>query len=158
MVKFSVFRQLTYFKPCYFYIVLLTALFLSSCSKQEPSQAKTPEVSVTLKMAKSLSDSEMASVEFNISEGWHIYGPLKQNNGRPTFVNIEADGSKTEDLIWPRTVNFDEGQSGLSEGYSGTFSVDAVLRTIPQKLEANVSWVACKDICVPGNAKLSLQP
>jgi DsbC/DsbD-like thiol-disulfide interchange protein len=140
-------------------LILMILSGLTACSKKEQSSAQvlTPELNVKLTEDKLDDDSRSINVIFSVAEGWHIYGPNPQNNGRPTSITSENAALSFDKIEWPPTKTFDEGDSGPSEGYDGSFSARS--RISPSKeyssILVKVTWVACKDICVPGEANLS---
>lgn len=141
------------------YKLIITAILLSSSgcnSSKEIKSFSTPELKIRIRHEKSLSEAKVLVIEFNISDGWHIYGPHAQKNGRPVTLELNIDNNKVNNIIWPETVTFDEGKSGKSEGYAGNIQVSSVIPDISKKAQADISWVACKDLCVPGQAKLEL--
>ena len=102
-------------------------------------------------------------VYFEIEEGWHIYAEHPGEEGLPTTVAWSGPAGTTfGPLSWPDAYAFLDG-GAHTYGYSGvvvlrsTMSYHA-LRDAAEKLDvrARVSWLACKALCVPGKANLSL--
>ena len=128
-------------------------LFLISCSKYNEELAfVSPELSLRLSRED---QTGRAKLVFKVRQGWHIYGPNPQKNGRPTTAQFFFDDKEVPAMVWPATKSFDEGQSGASDGFDGQFEIVLPERAdTVTKIIAKVSWVACKDICVPGEATL----
>ena len=142
---------------CLLFLLLLAGFV--ACTKKEhgSDQITTPELQLKLTYEKIEDGSRFAIIFFTVTEGWHIYGPYSQNNGRPTSILFENGSGTIAEMFWPQTKTFDEGDSGPSEGYDGLFQVRIKLQeseVSENKLKAKVSWVACKGICVPGEAEL----
>ena len=138
-------------------IITAALLFSSACGNtNEVKSVSTPELKLQIRQEKSLSEAKVIVIEFKISDGWHIYGPNPQKNGKPVTLELNIDNNKVSNLIWPETVTFDEGKSGKSEGYAGKIQVSSIIPDISKKAQADISWVACKDLCVPGQARLEL--
>lgn len=143
-------------------IVLLRAVlclsvlcaFVSCKGSLDKRQYSSNELKLELKLENDSSGQIQSLINFSVSPGWHIYSSLPQKNGRPTAITLSADSVAVENLAWPSPLSFDEGISGISEGYAGEFSVKAQLARKPEKLETLVSWVACREVCVPGEANL----
>ena len=97
-----------------------------------------------------------------MNEGWHVYWTNPGDSGGPPAVHWELPaGLSAGPLGWPlperipfdRMVNF---------GYHGEVVLPARLSADggrwpggPFTVNAQVRWVACRDICVPGRAALS---
>ena len=96
--------------------------------------------------------------------GWHIYGRQSGDVGLPTQIQwILPEGFTAGPIQWPEPQRFET--AGLSgDGYQGevflgtTVTPPPVLAqgNPPIKFSAQVSWLACKDSCVPGKALLEL--
>ncbi|WP_337997951.1 protein-disulfide reductase DsbD family protein [Oleispirillum naphthae] len=128
---------------------------------QAASTARTDQAEVRLIAASA--DVRAATpvdlgVEFRLAPGWHIYAKNPGDAGLPTEVAwVLPPGASVGDLAYPPHRRFDE--AGLSTyGYSGSalFTARAVPAAAPFAVRARVSWLACKEICVPGAADLTL--
>lgn len=146
-----------------FLLIFLSSLQLlltQACSKNpaEQNQAVTPELRVLLEVAESANKPILSKLQFQVAEGWHIYGPDAQKNGRPTRIEVKTPQNLVPVIEWPATQQFDEGASGISLGYSNHFEVPIELKDDSVRgkdLRVFVTWVACKSVCVPGEAELS---
>lgn len=103
------------------------------------------------------------TVTFNIQPGWHIYDWKPAPVGRPTSLSLTLPPGFTQDQPqWPKPIAIEESGTSFN-GYEGATSV-SVLVYAPEKLDtskpsiiqANVTWLACNDQCVPGEADVSL--
>lgn len=104
--------------------------------------------------------STFLGVHFDIKPGWHIYWRNPGGAGLATEIRWRLpDGFEASDLRWPLPIAF--VQSGNIPGYGYERSV--VLATQLQVaagltgdaiIEASVSWLACKDVCVLGSTEL----
>lgn len=102
------------------------------------------------------------AIHMSMAPSWHTYWKNPGDSGMPTKVTWTLpDGFKAGELQWPapkRSVD-----SGLAlYGYEGEATFLAEV-TPPPKLgpgrfsvNADVSWLECRDICIPGKARLSL--
>jgi len=105
-------------------------------------------------------------VLFEIAKGWHIYAQDPGDAGLPTKVTWS--GSKRLSfgpLQWPASHEFHDPGDIRTFGYTGTLvlsSTMAVPAEWPDRLAegiqvaADVRWLACKDVCIPGKANLEL--
>ena len=142
-----------------FAIFFTSIMMLSSCLKNEhSSEIETEELSIKLSVEDLGSEGrKKAQLSFEVAQGWHIYGPLAQKNGRPTSISFSLPEAQFRDSLWPQTKNFDEGENGISQGYEGSFKVETNFQassSLKNPLVAKVTWVACRQICVPGEAEL----
>ena len=101
-------------------------------------------------------------VHFEIENGWHIYAKDPGEAGLPTKITWSAPaGVSFGELMWPTPERFLDPGDIHTSGYTGAvvlssdLSVGAVNeQTLP--IRANVKWLACKDVCIPGSADLEL--
>jgi thiol:disulfide interchange protein DsbD len=119
--------------------------------------------------ASLLADVEPAAAgeEFQIgvllemAPGWHVYWTYPGNTGKPTSVAFRAD-ERLVKVLEPRfpAPRVYPGQTieELSFGYHDTLLVaaDAFVHEPPEggslELQAEVTWLACKQACVTGRA------
>lgn len=155
----------------------LSALFLciffshSSASAELPDGTKYVQARLIANVATiQPSDGEknvqpQIGVLFRIERGWHIYWKDSGEAAQPTVVNWQLPaGWQIGELQWPKPMKFVERGNITTYGYRDEVLLFANLPNpdvIPQDgesvtLRANVHWLVCKDICVPGKASLSL--
>lgn len=97
-----------------------------------------------------------------IQPGWHTYWINPGDSGEPTAIEWKLpEGFKAGAVEWPLPEAFTAGQL-VSFGYAGEVLLLAEIEA-PDRIEhdrvtlaAQVRWVACKHICVPGEADVSL--
>ncbi|MEZ5315396.1 MAG: protein-disulfide reductase DsbD family protein [Chlamydiales bacterium] len=101
-------------------------------------------------------------IELKMAEGWDTYWMNPGDSGFPTQVNWKLPkGFIAGPLEWPYPKIF-KNSSLVAFGYTDT--VLLLSKILPPKniengsitLAADVNWLACKDLCVPGNAHISL--
>lgn len=90
-------------------------------------------------------------VSINHDEGWHTYW---KNPGDAGIANTFKFLKETKAYEWPAPKKYLEAGDILTIGYSGTshFFFD----DIPGPVDLQVGVLICKDICIPGEAKLKL--
>ena len=103
-------------------------------------------------------------VLFRMEEGWHIYAEEPGEAGLATSVSWSVPASvSVGPLQWPPPQAFVEPGDIRTFGYEGAVVLPSLLRlareadprgTLP--ITAEVSWLACRDICIPGSATLTL--
>jgi thiol:disulfide interchange protein DsbD len=103
-------------------------------------------------------------VRFDLKDAWHIYAADPGDAGLPTRVRWKLpEGIATGPLMWPTPRRFREPGNLVTFGYTGTVVVSSRI-TVEAELEsgqtlpirANVEWLACKELCIPGRAQLEL--
>ena len=94
--------------------------------------------------------------------GWHTYWAWEGDAGQPTQVDWELPpGFEVGPLQWPGPGRYQEEDLTVF-GYADEVMLLAPVRTpavLPDTMRftARVNWLVCREICVPGEATLSLQ-
>jgi thiol:disulfide interchange protein len=99
----------------------------------------------------------------HIQDGWHTYWSNPGESGLPTMIDWSLPiGFSAEPISWPIPERFTAGPV-VGYGYKHdvilpvTIDVPAGLQPGSiVMLSAHASWLACSDICVPEDVKLSL--
>ncbi|MBV9861561.1 MAG: thioredoxin family protein [Alphaproteobacteria bacterium] len=103
------------------------------------------------------------AVHLEMKAGWHTYWHNPGDAGLPTTIEWHLpSGFSTGDIRWPVPERFVLGKVG-DYGYSG--AVDLLVpiaaprelasgQNVP--LAAKITWLACADICIPGEAEASI--
>ena len=102
------------------------------------------------------------AIRFELEPKWHIYAQDPGDAGLPTKIAWSGpDGTQFGPLIWPRPQTFTDPGDIKTNGYTGTLVLSSTLTLQPGRtwtgavpLKANVSWLACKELCIPGSAML----
>ncbi|MCP4900740.1 MAG: hypothetical protein GY906_27565 [bacterium] len=103
-----------------------------------------------------------AGVHLEIDEGWHVYWRNPGGAGMATSVDFSSEQVATAGpLQWPIPIAFDQGGGIPGYGYEGEVVLSAELVLKDENLEeesvlleADVAWLACKDVCILGEAVL----
>lgn len=103
-------------------------------------------------------------LHLTMQEGWHTYWQNPGDAGLATTIRWALPpGFTAEDIVWPYPQRLPVGPL-MNYGYEGAVSL-LTRMTAPADLKpgepvilrAKTTWVACADICIPGNARLDLQ-
>jgi len=103
-------------------------------------------------------------VHLTIDEGWHIYWKNPGDSGLPTKVKFSLpEGFVAGDLRYPLPSEFDQPGDIAGFGYGKAVMLIAQI-TPPTTLEpaqkfaitADVTFLVCSDVCLPGKAKVTL--
>jgi thiol:disulfide interchange protein DsbD len=102
-------------------------------------------------------------LQFKMEKGWHVYWKNPGDSGQAPQVKWSLPpGFTAEGILWP--VPKKHLSSGLVDyGYEGEVLLLVPLRVPPTLkkgqdivLSAKVKWLVCKELCLPGEASLSL--
>lgn len=101
-----------------------------------------------------------AGVEIVLAPGWKTYWRVPGDAGVPSdFVWDKSDNVKSADVSWPAPKRY-EDITGKSTGYKKhvVFPVKVTAKdsSIPAKLDLQLYYAICSDICVPAQANLAL--
>lgn len=104
------------------------------------------------------------AIRLEVTPGWHIYWKNPGNSGYATSVTWKLpEGYAAGPLQWPYPEKF-EFEGLVNYGYEGTAYL--LTQITPPKdvkpgtavsLNADVGWLVCKDVCMPGHANASLE-
>ncbi len=127
-----------------------------------------PEVHVNVKMLADVKAVQAGhpfklGVELEMDPGWHTYYKECGDAGMPTKIKWSLPpGFTASELLWQKPTRFDEGGI-VTYGYAGktliaaNITPPATLKDGAQlKFDAEVTWLSCKEICLPGNGPASL--
>lgn len=101
------------------------------------------------------------ALELVAEEGWHTYWINPGDAGMATRVEWSAPkGFTATPISFPAPVRF-EGDGVTSFGYEGRVVLPATLTAKKRakgaaKIGATAKWLVCREICLPGEAELSL--
>lgn len=105
-----------------------------------------------------------AAVLLKVDPHWHVYWKNPGDSGLPTSVEFTLPpGFTASEIKWPIPSVF-KGAGGLTDyGYEDSLLLSAGIvppadlkSSTAVKITAVVSWVSCRDICIPGKAELEL--
>ena len=110
------------------------------------------------KSAFSVGDTISVGINIQIAPGWHIYWKVSGDAGFPTEIDWKIPlGFKSGAEKWPLPKKFTEQETLVVYGYEKqvVFIKDVIVPASGMDLdlfeiEATVSWLACKDVCIPG--------
>jgi thiol:disulfide interchange protein len=144
---------------------LFLLLFILGCPlvAEEDLGAKVMVELVSRDTSLQINGHQWVGLYFRMQDGWHIYADHPEQQPMIPKVTWELpDGAEVGTIQWPPAETFD-GAGIESYGYK-----EAVLLPIPLKLYdelgetdtvtlvAKVSWIACKELCVPMDETLTL--
>jgi thiol:disulfide interchange protein DsbD len=147
-----------------FVICIVVAAALSA--RAASSSADAPHVRVELlgsgKNLFSGDDLNEAGLHFVLESGWHIYWKNAGDSGEPPHVRWTLpDGITASPLQFPAPKRLPLGPL-MDFGYENEvlfpfhFHIADSVKAGPAVLHANVDWLVCRDVCIPGKADLEV--
>ncbi|EEA94093.1 protein-disulfide reductase DsbD domain-containing protein [Pseudovibrio sp. JE062] len=99
-------------------------------------------------------------IEFRLEDGWHTYWRYPGEAGIPTEASfVNSVNIASAELMFPAPKAYSDGFS-TSLIYSEKVVLPVLLKRMddarPAILNANLTFGICKDICIPGQAEVSL--
>ncbi|MEX2607414.1 MAG: protein-disulfide reductase DsbD domain-containing protein [Kiritimatiellia bacterium] len=109
-------------------------------------------------------DQLLLGVVVTMKPHWHSYWKNPGDSGMPTTVKWEVpEGFEVGEIQWPTPERF-LLERLVSYGYEGEFTLLMTLQTRENfpvgetvDIKGKVSWLECKDVCLPGSGTISLQ-
>jgi DsbC/DsbD-like thiol-disulfide interchange protein len=105
----------------------------------------------------------LVGFRLEMEPGWHTYWLNPGDSGLTTRVHWELPAGFTAgDLQWPRPDRFETGPL-VSYGYEKDVLLPVEIQAPPAipfsevQLAAHLSWLECREACLPGKADLSLR-
>ena len=154
--------------------VLAAALLIATGSgfaagQDEHEQEQEPQAVMAELIAEHASiqpgGTTRVGVHFEVEEGWHIYAEKPGDAGLPTKIKWSAPFGTFGPLQWPQSQEFVDPGDIRTFGYTGalvlasSYTIPSVWKESPPNplpISADVSWLVCHDVCIPGKAHLEL--
>lgn len=103
----------------------------------------------------------LTGLEFLLEAGWHTYWRYPGEAGIPPQISIEGSANVRDiEVLYPAPERYSDGFSESIVYHDGVVLPMKVVPVAPERavsLHIEVFFGICKDICVPGEARLSLQ-
>lgn len=104
------------------------------------------------------------AVELIMDPGWHTYWEFGGDSGLPTSISWNLpEGFQAGPVQWPFPEKIVVEGDIVTYGYENRAALLVQLTppaTLPQedaiKLSAKVSWLVCREICLPGKAEIEM--
>ncbi len=108
--------------------------------------------------------STRVGVWFVLQDDWHIYAEDPGDAGLPTSVEWSVpEGLTVGPLHWPRPEAFLDPGDIRTHGYQQAVLLHSEVSALPAAdpgdtlpIGAAVTWLACREVCIPGSATLEL--
>ncbi len=130
-------------------------------------RSSTEEVSVRLlSAARSVQPGQtlLLGLEQRIAPHWHTYWRNPGDSGQPTSLQWTLpEGAQASDILWPTPQRFDVGPI-TNYGYENQTVLLTELKLPASlkpgttvQLQAEATWLVCRESCIPQQATLALQ-
>ncbi len=103
------------------------------------------------------------AARFDIAEGWHLYWENPGESGLATELEVSApDGFELGPVRYPGPIRFTSPGPVVSYGYADEVVLSlaarapATLAPGPQRFVLSGYWLACREVCVRGQAEVAL--
>lgn len=104
------------------------------------------------------------ALNFELEPHWHIYWKNPGASGLPVEIDWELpEGFVAGEIQWPAPQRIELGGL-ISYGFETTVTLIVPVQApasleagMPLLFKAEVSWLICKEVCLPGDARLSLE-
>lgn len=139
----------------------ITGLVTTSIAQEVPTPVNAKLISDVISVQPG--DSFRLGALIEIDPGWHVYWKNPGDSGLPTKLEFEIPRSFDQtNIFWPIPSSFKSPQGGVDYGYEDSVLLwtnievpeDTKLSSNP-KIQAELSWISCKEICIPGKSNLS---
>ncbi len=147
--------------------ILLVAPSLSWAAGDAPASVQAPHLKVSLVSDVTAVDPGMPAhlgLLFDLEPGWHVYWQNAGDSGEPPSVKWTLPaGFSTGPLQFPAPKRLPLGPL-MDFGYEHQVLLPAALTvpnaangaTIGATIGADVTWLVCRQACIPGKARLGL--
>ncbi|HXH06540.1 MAG TPA: protein-disulfide reductase DsbD domain-containing protein [Vicinamibacterales bacterium] len=102
-----------------------------------------------------------AGIHFAIEPGWHVYWENPGDTALPIRVSWKVGGARVSPIRWPTPHRFEEAGGVTVFGYEREAMLLAAVTPATSTagaltLRADVEWLVCETVCLPGAAGLTL--
>lgn len=111
--------------------------------------------------ALDINGNKVLAINFHNEKDWHTYWKNPGDAGLELKFKFQAAGKdiKLEEYPWPTPKRYIEQGNMWAYGYSDKYSM---FFKLPESLKSSelfvhATWLICKDICIPGEAKETLK-
>ena len=148
-------------------LVIGTAILCAGCSAEKKQPTDGNPVVITLEtVPKNATPGDSVTLvwKFDLATDWHLYWAGRNDTGFPPLIDLELPaGWVAGGLQWPVPERQVSAGDILDHVYFGELILiqkigapdDAILGG-QVEIKADIQWLACKDMCVPGRTHLTV--
>lgn len=154
-------KQLTFFVVSL--LAWVTAVFAPTLAQAQARRVDAVQVELVARQTAAVAGQDFeAGLLIRHDPHWHTYWRHPGDSGLPTRLEWQLPAAwKASDIHWPAPGRVLIGPLA-NYGYEGdvllpvTVSVPRGARAGPVELAVTAQWLMCKDVCIPGEARLTL--
>jgi len=109
-------------------------------------------------------ETNFLGLSFNVEPGWHIYWQNAGDTGAAPIIEFDLpEGVSRGEIRWPAPKRYAHNAGLLDYVYEGQVTllvpieIDAALAGRRVELAADIEWLVCRENCLPGNGRFSVQ-
>jgi thiol:disulfide interchange protein len=147
-------------------LAIIAALSIASQSRAASSSADALHLHVQLVLPQSElypGGPDRAGLYFKLEPGWHVYWQNAGDSGEPPQIKWTLPaGITASPLEFPAPQRLPLGPL-MDFGYENevvfpfSFDVGSSVNPGPGTIDAKVSWLVCREVCIPGKADLGMR-
>ena len=146
-----------------FLALALSLLFAAGVGAQSPAETHAKIQLVSEEKSIRSGGSFWVGILFQLDPGWHIYWQNPGDSGEPPKIEWQLPpGFHAGAIRWPRPARL--GTASVTDyGYEGQVLLMTSIEpppnftpTSPVSIAANVKYVVCREICIPGKSDVTL--
>lgn len=140
--------------------ILLSFLLLNNLWAQAPQNQKDQNLVKFQNLIYQHNGKTYLAIALKNEPGWHTYWKNPGDAGTPTDFSFKIKNSPVtlKALEWPAPKRYFEQGDLLAYGYENLviyfFEIDKALEG--KIVDAEIKWLVCKDICIPGKGDLKI--
>lgn len=142
-------------------VVILSVFFPAHAADRSGSSKQYIKLDLITQFDRVAPGQELyLGVRVTLEEDWHIYWKNPGDTGLPTRVDwLLPSKFVVGPMLWPAPSRFNL-ENFVNFGYGRTvifpfqLKVAEDVRSGRHSISADVSWLICKDLCIPGEAQL----
>ena len=143
--------------------VLLTTAILVAADAQSPAPSHAKLQLIAEQDTAPPGKPLWVGLLFQLDPGWHIYWQNPGDSGEPPKIQWQLPpGFSAGSILWPQPIRLGSG-TVIDYGYEGQVLLMTPIKVTAQQhanpvpsIAAEVKYIVCREMCIPGNAHLSL--
>lgn len=145
-------------------VLCATLTFAALSVAQSPADSSHAKIELIADQKTAASGKPLwVGLLFHLDPGWHIYWQNPGDSGEPPNVQwLLPAGYTAGPILWPQPIRLGTG-TVIDYGYEGQVLLMAAIEaaskasaSLPANLSADVKYIVCREMCIPGKAHLTL--